>query len=201
MSKAADNEAFAHAVQRWLGVREDGWAGSKTMAAFIARTGGSHARAVTDSPIPDDYWPMLAKIESGNRPYVKAATSSASGLYQFIKSTWQGEGGKWGPNMSAAFGGFKPSEAEQLQRARTFTERNMLALRKAGIPINNASLYAAHFLGVGTAIKALEGAVTDRIDAHVGQAAIDANQSILGAGKTVGDFLTWLHRKTGAWAK
>lgn len=201
MSKESDNEALALAVQKWLGVKEDGWGGVATMAAFLAKTGQSTVRVVTDTPIPEDYWPLLAKIESGNRPYVKASTSSASGLYQFIKATWQAEGGKWGPNTALAFGGLKPSEAEQLQRARTFTEKNALALRRAGIPVNNASLYAAHFLGAGTAIKALAGAVTDRVDAHVGQAAIEANPSILGNGKTVGDFLTWLHRKTGAWAK
>ena len=184
------------------GLKADGLAGPATNAALDTYLPAKTLeRVVTDSTIPDDYWPMLAKIESGNRPYVKATTSSASGLYQFIKSTWQSEGGKWGPNLSLAFGGFKPSEAEQLQRARTFTEKNVLALRKAGIPVNNASLYAAHFLGAGTAIKALEGNHTDRIDAHVGQAAIGANPSILGGGKTVGDFLTWLHKKTGAWAK
>jgi hypothetical protein len=184
------------------GLKADGLAGPATNAALDTYLPSKTVeRVVTDSTIPDDYWPMLAKIESGNRPYVKATTSSASGLYQFIKSTWQGEGGKWGPNLSLAFGGFKPSEAEQLQRARTFTEKNVLALRRAGIPVNNASLYAAHFLGAGTAIKALEGHHTDRIDAHVGDAAIGANPSILGGGKTVGDFLTWLHKKTGAWAK
>lgn len=187
--------------QYGAGLKADGLAGPATNAALDTYLPEKDVMPTDTGTIPDDYWPMLAKIESGNRPYVKASTSSASGLYQFIKSTWQGEGGKWGPNMSLAFGGFKPSEAEQLQRARTFTERNVLALRKAGIPINNASLYAAHFLGAGTAIKALEGAVTDRVDAHVGQAAIEANTSILGNGKTVGDFLTWLHRKTGAWAK
>ena len=86
-----------------------------------------------------------------------------------------------------------------MRRARSFTEKNATVLRKAGIPINEASLYAAHFLGAGTAVKALEGAVTDRISDHVGQAAIQANPSILKG--TVGDFLIWLHKKTSVWAK
>lgn len=46
MSKAADNEAFARAVQRWLGVKEDGWAGVATMAAFIEKTGQNGMRGV-----------------------------------------------------------------------------------------------------------------------------------------------------------
>jgi hypothetical protein len=150
--------------------------------------------------IPDDYWPMLSKIESGDRPYVKAGSSSASGLYQFIKSTWIGEGGRWGGDMSQAFGGLKPSVEEQLQRARTFTEKNAEYLRRVGVPINKASLYAAHFFGAGTAAKVIKADVDSRADHIAGKAATDANPSIL-RGKTVGQFLTWLHKKTGDWAR
>jgi hypothetical protein len=152
------------------------------------------------SDIPDDYWPMLSKIESGDRPYVKAGSSSASGLYQFIKSTWIGEGGKWGSDMSQAFGGLRPSVEEQLQRARTFTEKNAEHLRRIGVPINKASLYAAHFFGAGTAAKVIKADVDARADHIAGRAATDANPSIL-RGKTVGQFLTWLHKKTGDWAR
>ncbi|EQB09699.1 hypothetical protein [Novosphingobium lindaniclasticum] len=152
------------------------------------------------SSIPDDYWPMLSKIESGDRPYIKASTSSASGLYQFIRATWIGEGGSWGSNMNLAFGGLKPPVSEQLARAKTFTEKNAAALRAKGIPINKASLYAAHFFGAGTAAKVIAADVDDRADAIAGEAATKANPSIL-KGKTVGQFLTWLHGKTGAWAR
>ena len=41
MSKSSDNEALARAVQRWLGVDEDGWGGDRTMDAFLAKTGQS----------------------------------------------------------------------------------------------------------------------------------------------------------------
>lgn len=157
-------------------------------------------RMSTTTSIPDDYWPMLSKIESGDRPYIKASSSSASGLYQFIKATWLGEGGKWGTNMDLAFGGLKPPVSEQLARAKTFTEKNAATLRAKGIPINKASLYAAHFFGAGTAAKVIGAEVDDRADLIAGEAATKANPSIL-KGKTVGQFLTWLHAKTGAWAR
>jgi len=150
--------------------------------------------------IPDDYWPMLAQIESGNRPYVKASTSSASGLYQFIRSTWIAEGGQWGDDMSQAFGGLRPSEEEQLQRARSFTEKNAAILKAKGIPINKASLYAAHFFGAGMAAKVIGADVNARADEIAGPQATNANPSIL-RGKTVGQFLTWIHTKTGDWAR
>ncbi|MBO9724301.1 MAG: hypothetical protein J7530_08000 [Novosphingobium sp.] len=183
-------------IQAHVGVPADGVLGPKTLAA-IAKALNIEAPA-TD--IPDDYWPMLSKIESNDRPYVKANTSSASGLYQFVRATWIGEGGNWGPNMDLAFGGLKPPVAEQLARAKTFTEKNATALRGKGIPINKASLYAAHFFGAGTAAKVIAADVDARADEIAGEAATKANPSIL-KGKTVGQFLTWLHGKTGAWAR
>lgn len=38
MTKKTDNEAFVEAVQRWLGISVDGWAGAASLAAFVART-------------------------------------------------------------------------------------------------------------------------------------------------------------------
>ncbi len=152
------------------------------------------------SEIPDDYWPLLAKIESGNRPYIKANSSSASGLYQFVKSTWLGEGGKWGADPTKAFGGLTPTEAEQTARAKTFTEKNVAILKAKGIAINNASLYAAHFFGAGMAAKVISADTSARADLIAGDAATSANPAIL-KNKTVGQFLSWLHAKTGAWAR
>lgn len=66
----------------------DGMWGRKTAAALDEALGLDGAPA-----IPADYWSMLSRIESEDRPYVRATSSSASGLYQFIKSTWIAEGG------------------------------------------------------------------------------------------------------------
>lgn len=169
------------------------------LKSILARCEAASA-ASPPTDIPDDYWPMLAQIESGNRPYVKASSSSASGLYQFIRSTWIGEGGQWGTDTSQAFGGLKPSEAEQLQRAKSFTAKNAATLTARGIPINKASLYAAHFFGDGTAAKVIAADVNARADLIAGEDATNANPSIL-QGKTVAQFLTWLHTKTGDWAR
>lgn len=154
------------------------------------------AKSAPDA-IPPGYFILLAKIESGHRPYIKAPSSSASGLYQFIKSTWEAEGGKWGNDSAQAFGGLRPSEAEQTDRARTFTLKNLRHLQAQGIPINAATLYAAHFFGAGTAAKVLKAADRDRADKLAGPSATSANPSIL-RGKSVGEFKAWLQRKTGA---
>lgn len=192
------DDAFVRLFQDRTGLSPvDGWAGKDTIAMLDKL---APPKAATTPGIPDDYWPMLSRIESNDRPYVKAASSSASGLYQFIKSTWIGEGGQWGSNSALAFGGLKPSPQEQLARAKTFTAKNAVYLAGKGIPINKASLYAAHFFGPVTAATVIGADVNARADLIAGAAATKANPSIL-QGKTVGQFLTWLHGKTGEWAR
>ena len=199
---------FVRLFQRTFGLTEDGWAGRDTEAKLweLATLAGITVPTVPVSEIPDDYWPMLSKIESGDQPYVQAPTSSASGLYQFILRSWLGEGGAWGKDAAGeyirrpAFGGLKPSPAEQLARAKTFTAKNAAVLKAKGIPINRASLYAAHFFGAGMAAKVIGADVNARADLIAGPEATKANPSIL-KGKTVGQFLTWLHKKTGEWAR
>lgn len=183
-------------IQRHVGVEPDGKWGKDTLTA-VAKALGIVPAAI---PIPDDYWPMLAMIESANQPYAKAPTSSGSGLYQFVRKTWLGEGGAWGADMSKPFGGLRPTPDEQTARAKTFTAKNAVYLTSKGIPINKASLYAAHFFGAGTAALVIQADVNARADLIAGEAATNANPSIL-RGKTVGEFLSWLHRKTGAWAR
>lgn len=191
------DDAFVRLFQERAGLKPDGWAGRDTLAKLDALL---PAKPAPVDAIPDDYWPMLSRIESGDRPYVKAGTSSASGLYQFIRSTWLAEGGRWGSDPSKAFGGLKPPVDEQLARAKTFTAKNAAYLRRKGVPINKASLYAAHFFGPVTAAQVIAADVNERADLIAGPAATKANPSIL-KGKTVGQFLAWLHKKTGEWAR
>lgn len=196
------DDAFVRLFQTTFGLTSDGFAGNDTVAKLreLAGLAGVVVEAVPTATIPDDYWPMLSKIESADRPYIQAPSSSASGLYQFIRSTWIGEGGTWGPTLRPAFGGLKPSVEEQLARAKTFTAKNAAHLKRNGIPINKASLYAAHFFGPIVAAQVIGADVNARADLIAGDGATNANPSIL-KGKTVGQFIAWLHAKTGDWAR
>ena len=206
MVDVISDDAFVRLFQERVGLKVDGWAGRDTIAKLDEFFPPKFSTG--EIAIPDDYWPMLSRIESNDRLYafppINPKTgkpySSASGLYQFIRSTWIGEGGQWGDDASKAFGGLKPSAEEQLRRAKSFTQKNAVALKKAGLPINKASLYAAHFFGHVTAIRVIGADVNASAEALAGPAATKANPSIL-KGKTVGQFLSWLHRRTGEWAR
>jgi hypothetical protein len=127
-----------------------------------------------------------AQQESGFQPSAKANGSSATGLYQFIDSTWLGLvrqfGGKYGVGDLAgqitidASG--RADVADPAQRGRIldlrsdprlsaalageYARRNKIELEQAlGRPAGNADLYMAHFLGARGAtafLKALPGA-------------------------------------------
>jgi hypothetical protein len=193
------DDTFVRLFQERFGLDVDGWAGADTIA-MLDSLKPPKVTAADAAGIPDSYWPMLSRIESSDKPYAQAPTSSASGLYQFIRSSWVGEGGAWGPTLRPAFGGLKPSPEEQLARARTFTSKNAAYLRSRGVPINRATLYAAHFLGAVTAGSILAAGKEERADLLAGKAATAANPSIL-KDKTVGDFIDWLKTKTGDVAK
>lgn len=139
-----------------------------------------------DLNIPEGYYSLLAKIESGNNPNAKAKTSSASGLYQFIRSTWESLGYAWKDVFDPVL---------QNEAIRRFTTDNAKTLQMSGVAINEATLYAAHFLGVGTAKKALTADDNKPLSSVISSTAITANSFL--RGMTVGDFKNWLKRKTG----
>ena len=142
-----------------------------------------------------DYLQQLALAESNGQPYVKNTASSASGLFQFLKKEWLALGGAWGNDPNAAFGGLMPSPQEQADKAAALTQQNATALSNAGIEVNNATLYAAHFLGAGTAIKVLSADVATPLSSLLSSSVLKANPYI--AKLDVGGFYNWAAQRIG----
>jgi Transglycosylase SLT domain len=123
-----------------------------------------------------------AKQESGFQPDAKASGSSASGLFQFIESTWlamvQRFGQKYGLGALAqqitATGSGHPQVGDPATRqqildlrqdprlssalAAEYARLNKETLEQSlGRPAGSADIYLAHFLGAGGAVTFLKG--------------------------------------------
>lgn len=120
---------------------------------------------------------VMAAIESGFRSTVKAGTSSATGLYQFIDGTWKTMirkyGAKYGidPNTPAT-----DPRANALMGAE-FLKENANALKGVKANLTDTDMYLAHFLGAGGAKKFLS-ADQNAIAAQVMPKEAAANKSI-----------------------
>lgn len=141
------------------------------------------------APDTSDYATATAGRESAGNVLAKNPLSSASGLFQFTKATWQALGGQWGPDPTKPFGGLTPSLAEQQSRFDQLTSANASGLQRAGLAASNAALYAAHVLGLGTALRVLTAPPSASLANLVGSAVMAANPQFRGF--TVANFINW----------
>lgn len=141
------------------------------------------------------FLPALGQAENpGGGLWTKNPYSTASGKYQFVKATWTGLGGDWGDDPTQAFGGLRPSEAEQDAMAARLTAGNANLLSRAGAAVTSASLYAAHIFGPSKAARVLNSDPSTPLADLVGAHTAAINPAL---GTTVSSFLDYLARKVG----
>jgi len=167
-------------------------------------------QAADATGISFDYLIKTAKRESNLNPEAKAASSSATGLFQFIEQTWLGLVKRQGPQLGLAdaanaiqrdsSGRYVVPEAETRQQilalrkdptlsarlAGVFTSENKASLKDAlGREPSGGELYIAHFMGAGGARELITQASAnpDRAAASVFPDAASANRSIFFDGK------------------
>lgn len=134
----------------------------------------------------ESYLEKIKASESGGNRYAKNPYGSASGYFQFIRSTWEGLGYDWGDRFDPKL---------QYEAAKRFTQSNADYLRKnLGVEPTHADLYGAHFLGA-VGYKNLYKTADDRpISDVMSQQEINSNPFV--KGKTVGYVKEWLRKKT-----
>lgn len=149
----------------------------------------------------------IAKIggaESGGvaNPYQTpnlAGASSAYGKYQFTRGTWIDTYRKENPRTGlsdARIWALRTDPQLQERLMARLTQDNSATLSKAGLPINDATVYLAHFLGSGGAIKVLQADANTPVERLLTKAQVDANPTVL-RGKTVGQVAQWAAGKMG----
>jgi hypothetical protein len=150
------------------------------------RVQGAIRRAAASTGTSFDYLLATAKRESALDPDARAQSSSATGLFQFIDSTWlqtlKEEGPAYGLAVAAA-AIERSSDGRYLVRdpgarqailalredpelnammAGAFTRKNRAGLKDAlGREPTSGELYLAHFMGLGGAAKLIGLAASD----------------------------------------
>lgn len=146
------------------------------------------------------YMAKNRRAESGGNDQAKAATSSASGRYQFTDGTWLqyharvfGNTGETREQILAK----KRDGAVQDRLMMELTSDNAKALRGAGLPVNDANLYLAHFLGIGGALKLLRAGPNAPLSEAIDAKQIAANKAVFKGRQTAGDVIAWAAAKMG----
>lgn len=173
--------------------------------ASLTNVAGAIRQAAQATGTSFDYLLATAKVESNLNPNVKAATSSATGLFQFIEQTWlatlkragpalgyghyaksiqQTPDGSYAvadPSVRSAVLNLRRDPTTNAAMAGAFTQHNSAELReRLGRPATGGELYIAHFLGAAGAAKLITQAATAPASPAAPQftAAAAANRSI-----------------------
>ncbi|MCB1784500.1 MAG: transglycosylase SLT domain-containing protein [Alphaproteobacteria bacterium] len=136
----------------------------KTLGSLSQQASPSVLKAIqsasTQSGVDFSYLLQQASVESGFNPSAKAGTSSATGLYQFIDSTWLQMVERYGDDYGLNTDGMSKQEILKMRNdpqassfmAAAFASENERTLAQNwGGDVGATELYMAHFLGAGGA--------------------------------------------------
>ncbi len=145
----------------------------------------------------------VVKAESSGNPNAKNPLSSATGLGQFISSTWLSLFKKHFPdtakNMSDSAILALRTDAEYSRKLiEAYAKENAAALQSAGQAVTEANLHLAHFLGPQGAVKALKASPGASAREVLGGSVIDANRSVFAKTGTIQDVLDYANRRANA---
>lgn len=145
------------------------------------------------------YAKKVIQIESGGKADAKAKKGNALGAAQFTEDTWL-----------RMFSKLHPDKAKEWSRERILKERlnpemsermavelakdNGRILAKLGIPVNENTLYLAHFAGIPVMNRMKGAKPEDPVEKFFSSDQVARNKSVL-QGKTVREFFDWVKNK------
>lgn len=163
--------------------------GAAAAVDVISTQGAPAVEAVVD---------RIIGAESGGDASAKNPNSSASGLGQFIDSTWLETLKRYRPDLAAGrtddqLLALKSDRKLGREMTRRYTEEGAAALRKAGLPVTSSNLYLAHFAGPGGARAVLTADPGRSVVDILGPAVVKANGFL--KGMTARDLVLWASAK------
>lgn len=153
------------------------------------------------------YLTGLFKRESNNNTMAQAPTSSARGLGQFTKDTWNGVAQKY-PDLGltpVGPGTDGRTDPDQMIRAtKALTSENEGFLSRANLPVTDATRYALHFLGPGGGVRLVGGTMRNPdvpAASYASPQAVAANRNVFfnrdGTAKSAGQVMNDFARSFG----
>jgi hypothetical protein len=127
------------------------------------------------------------------------ATSSAFGLAQFTKGTFEGLAGKAGkenPLYGKTWDDYKSDTGVQKEALNQLMDTNRQYLEKQKVSTSDAAIYLAHFLGPNGAVKVLSQPDSAPLASVISPSQMEANP-MLQKMSTVADIKEWADKKMG----
>ncbi|MCE7027662.1 peptidoglycan DD-metalloendopeptidase family protein [Jiella avicenniae] len=171
--------------------------GGPTLPASVAVAAGDDVPAASAGAV-DQLVAWIVRVESGGNARAKNPLSSATGLGQFISSTWLRMIRTYRPDLAGSLSQreildlrFDPTLSREM--IRNLAREGEAYLVRRGHRITAGRLYLAHFLGMDGAAQVLSADPEAAVVAVVGPGVIKANPFL--AGQKVRYVVEWAERK------
>lgn len=144
---------------------------------------------------------QIIGVESGGNPNARNPRSSASGLGQFIDSTWLSTLARHRPDLAEGKSreellALKSDPDLSREMTAAYAADNAGILSRAGVPVTPGSTYLAHFAGPQGAVGILNADPSAPVSSILTPAAVRANPFL--QGMSAADLRAWADRKMGA---
>lgn len=168
---------------------------------FAAQARAAAQQQYLDKAVKGGLVNRIVTAESSGDANARNSNSTATGLGQFIESTWERMFRQYFPERASSMSkdailALRTNAELSKQMVELYAKENAAVLQNAGVAVTDAALYLSHFLGPGGAVKVLTAAPDTPLAELLGQQAIDANASVL-KGKTAGQLTGWAQQKVG----
>ena len=143
---------------------------------------------------------QIIRVESAGVATAKNPRSTATGLGQFINSTWLRMMRDYRPDLVRQMSrsellALRTDPTLSRQMVKNLARENESYLRRRGHSVTPGRLYLAHFLGPAGADLALRADGRQSVGAVMGANVVSANPFL--RGKTIADLRAWSDRKMG----
>jgi hypothetical protein len=145
---------------------------------------------------------QIVRVESAGVATARNSRSTATGLGQFIESTWLRMMRDYRPGLTATLArpdllNLRTDPELSRDMIRNLARENEAYLLRNGHRVTPGRLYLAHFLGPAGAVAALDADPASSVLQVMGPAVIAANPFLVD--KTIADLLAWSdHKMRGA---